>query len=96
MLFVELVKTFPVIYYICRSDKIEKYIYYPLYIDFTPPEKGVKIVGYTEQPGISLFEIEIDHCKFEINFDTNFHDYIAIEIYNTNLPPKTLITPLKG
>ena len=88
MLFVELVKTFPVIYYTCRSDKIEKYIYYPLYIDFTPPEKGVKIVGYTEQPGISLSETKIDHFQSEINYDTNFHDYIAIEIYNTIYPLK--------
>ena len=71
MLFVELVKTFPVIYDTCQSDKIEKYIYYPLYRDFTPPEIGLKLVGSTEQPGISIFGTKIDHYYFKINFDKN-------------------------
>ena len=75
-------------YYTCRSDKIDKYIYYTLYRDFTQPKKGVKIVGNTEQPGISLFETKIDHYKFEINFVTNFLDYIAIEVYNNIYPPE--------
>ena len=56
----------------------KKYVYHSFYIDFTPPDKGVKLVGYTEQPRISLFETKIEHFKFEINVDINSHDYTAI------------------